>query len=84
MQPSGINTVEPSEEKVRKVITFRKQVFIYSNEEKIARIFLHYFKKIYDMLLRKVQQSYCYTKLCNYREEFLSKPIISQFNIVVS
>ena len=26
------------------------------------------------MLLTKIQQSYCYTKLCNYREEFVLKP----------
>ena len=57
---------------------------MYSNEENIAKMFLLYFNKTCDMLLRKVQQSYCYTQLCNNREEFLSKPIISQFNIVVS
>ena len=26
---------------------------------------------------------YCYTQLCNYREEFVFKPFSSQFNIVV-
>ena len=26
--------------------------------------------------------SYCYTQLCNYREQFVFKPISSQFNIV--
>ena len=31
----------------------------------------------------KVQQSYYYTQLCNYREEFVFKPISNQFNIVV-
>ena len=35
------------------------------------------------MFLSKVQQSYCYTQLCNYREQFVFKPISSQFNIVV-
>ena len=27
------------------------------------------------MFLTKVQQSYCYTNLCNYRDEFVLKPI---------
>ena len=35
------------------------------------------------MFLSKVQQSYCYIQLCNYREEFVVKPISSQFNIDV-
>ena len=34
-------------------------------------------------VLSKVQQSYCYTELCNYREEFVFKPISSQFKIFV-
>ena len=58
------------------------QVFSYSNEEDVARIFVFYFNKISNMFLSKVQQSYCYTQLCNYREEFVFKPISSQFNIV--
>ena len=41
----------------------------------VARIFIFYFSKICNMFLTKVQQSYCYTKLCNYREEFVLKPI---------
>ena len=36
-----------------------------------------------DMFLTKVQQSYCYTQLCNYREEFLIKPISNQLNILL-
>ena len=32
------------------------------------------------MFLSKVQQSYCYTQLCNYREKFVYKPISSEVN----
>ena len=35
------------------------------------------------MFLRKVQQSYCYTQMCNYKEEFVLKPISNQLNILV-
>ena len=28
-------------------------------------------------------KSYCYTQLCNYREEFVFKPISNQLNILV-
>ena len=35
------------------------------------------------MFLRKVQQSNFYTQLCNNRDEFVFKPISSQFNIVL-
>ena len=35
------------------------------------------------MFLNEVQQSYCYSQLCNYREGFKFKPISSQFNIFV-
>ena len=34
-------------------------------------------------VLRKIQQSYCYTKLCKYREEFVLKPISNISNILV-
>ena len=37
----------------------------------------------YVMSLSKVQKSYCYTQLCNYREEFVFKPISNQLNILV-
>ena len=37
---------------------------------------------IYKMFSSKVQQSYCYTQLRDYREKFVFKPINSQFNIV--
>ena len=33
------------------------------------------------MFLRKVIQSYCYTQLCNYREEFAYKTISNQLII---
>ena len=36
------------------------------------------------MFLSKVQQSYCYTQLCDYREEFEFKSISNQLNILVS
>ena len=35
------------------------------------------------MFLNKVQQSYCYAQLCNYKEEVVFKPINSQLNILV-
>ena len=35
------------------------------------------------MFLSKVQQSDCYTQLCNYREDFVFKPISNQLNILV-
>ena len=47
-----------------------KQVLIYSNVEDIFRMLLFYFSKIY-MYLSRMQQSYCYTQLCNYRKTFL-------------
>ena len=52
---------------------FKIEVFIYSNEEDVARIFLFYVNKIYNMFLNKVQQSLLY----------LFKPISSKFDIVV-
>ena len=36
------------------------------------------------MLLSKAQQSYCYTQLCNYREEFVLKPFSDWLNILVT
>ena len=60
------------------------QVFIYSNEEDVATISLFYFNKICNMFLSKVQQNFCYSQLCNYKEEFfLFKPISNQLNILV-
>ena len=35
------------------------------------------------MFLSKVQQSGCYTQLCNYREGFVLKLNINQLNILV-
>ena len=35
------------------------------------------------MFLSKAQQSHCYTQLCNYREEFVFKPISNQLSILV-
>ena len=49
----------------------------------LLEFFLFYFNKICDIFLNKVQQSYCYTQFCNYREEFEFKPISSEFNIVL-
>ena len=48
----------------------------------LLEFFLFYFNKICDIFLSKVQQSYCYTQFCNYREEFEFKLISSEFNIV--
>ena len=39
--------------------------------------------KICHMFLTKVQQSYCHTKLRNYREEFVLKAISNIPNILV-
>ena len=55
---------------------------MHSNEEVVARILLFYIDKICNMLWSKVQQSYCYTQLCNYREEFLFKYFGNQLNIL--
>ena len=49
----------------------------------VAKTFLFCFSKICNMFLTKVQQSYCYTKLCNYREEFVFKSISNIPNILV-
>ena len=35
------------------------------------------------MFLSKIQQSDCYTQLCNYREDFVFKLISNQLNIRV-
>ena len=35
------------------------------------------------MLLSKAEQSYCYTQLCNYREQFVFKPISNQLNVLM-
>ena len=35
------------------------------------------------MFLRKIQQGYCYTKLCNYNKEFVLNPISNVSNIIV-
>ena len=73
------------------------QVFIYSYQRgkfqqhlphklsgsDAARIFHFYFSKICNMFFKKVQQSYRYTKLCNYREEFVHKPISNISSILV-
>ena len=40
-------------------------------------------KDVYNMVLTKIQQSYCYTKLCNYKEEFVLKSISNIPNILV-
>ena len=56
------------------------RVFIFSNKEDVARIFRFYFNKIRNMFLSKRQHSYCYTQLCNYKEEFVFS---KQLNIVV-
>ena len=37
-------------------------------------LLFQYFSKIFNMFLTKVQQSYCYTKLFNYRDKFVLKP----------
>ena len=56
-------------------------VSIYNNEEDIAIKLLFHFSKIYNMFLSKIQQSYCYTQLCNYRETFIFEPVSNQLQI---
>ena len=58
------------------------QVFIYSYQEDVAGIFFFYFNKISNMFLNKVQQSDCYTQLCNYREEFVFKTLNLLYTVV--
>ena len=76
---------------------FKIQVFIYCYQRgkfqqhlshnlrgsDVARNFLFYFSKICNMFLTKGQESYCYTKLCHYREEFVLKCISNIPNILV-
>ena len=69
--------------RLRRWSNFEIQFFIYSYEENVARIFLFYFNKICNKFLNKVQQGDYYTQLCNYREEFVCKPISNQLNILV-
>ena len=57
------------------------QMCIYIHD--IAWIFLYYFSKIYNMFLSKIQQSYWYSQLCNYRKTFVFKPISNQLNILL-
>ena len=35
------------------------------------------------MFLNKIQQSYCYIQLCNYRKVFVFEPISNQLDILV-
>ena len=35
------------------------------------------------MFLSKIQQSYCYTQMCNYRKVFVYEPVNNQFQIFV-
>ena len=58
-------------------------IFLITSEEAMLLEFSFYFSKICNMFLTKVQQSYCYTKLCNYREEIAPKPISNTPNILV-
>ena len=54
--------------RLERLLNFEIQVFIYSNDKDIVKIFLFYFNKIFNMFLSKLQHSYCYSNLCNYRE----------------
>ena len=62
MEPLDINTVQPSEEEVGKVIKFYNICrFLFTVIRKILLEFNFYFNELCNMFLSKVQQSYCYT-----------------------
>ena len=60
-------------------------IFLITYEEAMLLEFssLISVKYAYNMFLGKIRQSYCYTKLCNYREEVAIKPISNISNILV-
>ena len=60
-----------------------KHKFSFTVMRKLLLEFSTFISGRCDMFLTKVQQSYCYTQLCNYREEFLIKPISNQLNILL-
>ena len=66
---------------------FKVQVFIYFYErgkfqQHLPNNLWGSDVEICDMFLTKLQQSYCYTKLCNYRDEFVLKLISNIPNIL--
>ena len=50
---------------------FKTQIFIYSNDKDVARIFLFSYNKICNVFLSKVKQIYCYIQLCINTEMYL-------------
>ena len=46
-------------------------------------IYIRYLYNMFLIFLSKLQQSYCYTQLYNYREEFAFKSISNQLSIIV-
>ena len=46
-------------------------------------MYIRYLYNMFLIFLSKLQQSYCYTQLYNYREEFVFKPISNQLSILV-
>ena len=68
--------------RLERLLNFKILVFIYGNDKDFVKIFLFYFNKIFNMFLSKVEQSYCFSLLCNYREAFPFKPICNQLNII--
>ena len=56
-------------------------IFLITYEEAMLLEFSSFISVKYVMFLPKVQQSYCYTKLCNYSYDFLLKPISNIPNI---
>ena len=60
-------------------------IFLIIYEEAMLLEFSSFFsvKYAYNMCLGKIRRSYCYTKLCNYREEVALKPISNISNILV-
>ena len=57
-------------------------MFLKTYEEAMLLEFSSFILIKYVMFLRKVQHSYCYTKLCNCKEEFVLKPVSNISNIL--
>ena len=73
MYSSDVNTIKPSEEEVGKITKILKYRFSFTVIKKVLLKFSSFISIRYGVI--------CF--LCIYREEFVFKPIRSQFNIVV-
>ena len=68
----------PRMRSLEKQLKFKIQVFIYSNEKDVARIFVFHFNK---MFLSKVQQSYWYIQFCTEKNLYLILNILVNWNL---